>query len=366
MKEVKTETVDLIVTSPPYPMIEMWDDMFSQQNTEIGNALSNLDGNTAFHLMHHELNKVWQESYRVLKQGGFLCINIGDATRTINKNFQLYSNHSRIIHHCLELGFQNLPNIIWRKQTNAPNKFMGSGMYPPGAYVTLEHEYILIFRKGSKREFKTEIEKENRKSSGFFWEERNVWFSDIWYDLKGIGQNLHNDKLRKRSAAFPLELAYRLVNMFSIKNDIVLDPFLGTGTTTMAAITAERNSIGYEIEGCFSDLIESTLENSLAFSNRIIEDRLRRHVLFVYNKIHENNYNFKNENLVYNFPCISNQEKWILIKSLKEIKQVRNNCFKATYSDRPQKKYCNLFKKENCDDLMGIVHTLPKKVLPLF
>ena len=101
--------------------------------------------------------------FRVLKNGRFACINIGDATRKIRDDFCLYPNHARILNYLLDIGFSALPDILWRKQANAPNKFMGSGMLPAGAYVTLEHEYILIVRKGSKREFKTEDEKENRR-----------------------------------------------------------------------------------------------------------------------------------------------------------------------------------------------------------
>ena len=104
---------------------------------------------------------------------------IGDATRSLDKNFALFSNHARIISGCLNIGLQNLPNIIWRKQTNAPNKFMGSGMLPPGAYVTLEHEFILIFRKGRKREFKTDEEKLNRQESSFF-ERKEIFGLEIF------------------------------------------------------------------------------------------------------------------------------------------------------------------------------------------
>ncbi len=224
MSEIKTESIDLVVTSPPYPMIEMWDDTFINQNGEIEKTIKENSGGQAFEYMHKELDKVWHEVYRVIKPGGIACINIGDATRTINGDFKLYSNHSRIITYCTSLGFSVLPNILWRKQTNAPNKFMGSGMLPPGAYVTLEHEYIIILRKGTKRAFKTN-EKNNRNESAFFWEERNKWFSDIWEDLKGINQKLIRTTSRDRSAAFPFELAFRLVNMFSVKGDNVLDPF---------------------------------------------------------------------------------------------------------------------------------------------
>jgi len=147
------------VTSPPYPMIEMWDDMFSQQSSTVKKKLEQSDGIGAYELMHQILDATWQEAYRVLKSGGFACINIGDATRTINGNFILYTNHARILKYTQELGFSSLPCILWRKQTNAPNKFMGSGMLPAGAYVTLEHEYILILRKGPKREFRKEKNK---------------------------------------------------------------------------------------------------------------------------------------------------------------------------------------------------------------
>ena len=127
-------------------MIEMWDSILGEQSLQITKSLESNDGYTAFELMHIELDKVWDEVIRVTKEGAFICINIGDATRTINGNFALYPNHARIISYFRSKGINNLPNIIWKKQTNSPNKFMGSGMLPSGAYVTLEHEYILIFK----------------------------------------------------------------------------------------------------------------------------------------------------------------------------------------------------------------------------
>ena len=253
MQQTQDNSVDLVVTSPPYPMIEMWDEVMGKQNPKILESLQT-EPDTAFELMHAELDKVWQECFRVIRPGGFLCINIGDATRTINGNFKLYNNHSRVSKACMGMGFIGLPNIIWRKQTNAPNKFMGSGMLPCGAYITLEHEWILIFRKGEKREFKTSDAKLNRMKSSFFWEERNVWFSDVW-DVKGTKQKLQGNSSRERSAAFPFEIPYRLINMFSQKGDTVLDPFLGTGTTMQAAILLGRNSCGYEIDANFESII---------------------------------------------------------------------------------------------------------------
>src|SRR3989344_4123278 len=208
LSNLQTNSIQLMITSPPYPMVEMWDESFSKQNPEIKVALESKDGARAFELMHQILDKVWDETYRVLASGGIACINIGDATRTIEENFQLYNSHSRILNHCMKIGFQSLPSIIWRKQTNAPNKFMGSGMLPPGAYVTLEHEHILILRKRSRREFTQSSLKRIRQESSYFWEERNLWFSDLWTDLRGVKQKISDDDLRNRSGAYPFELAY--------------------------------------------------------------------------------------------------------------------------------------------------------------
>lgn len=281
MAELMDNSIDLVVTSPPYPMIEMWDKIMGGQNPAITSALDRKKPREAFELMHDELDKVWAECFRVMKEGAFLCINIGDATRTVDGEFALYNNNTRIISACEKLGFTNLPNILWRKATNAPNKFMGSGMLPCGAYVTLEHEWILIFRKGSKRAYKKASEKLERRESSFFWEERNIWFSDIW-ELKGVKQKIDKSPSRERNASFPLELPFRLINMFSQKGDIVLDPFIGLGTTTIAAILSERNSVGYEIDVLLKDVIDNTLDSiDIDNANLIISERYTKHINFI-------------------------------------------------------------------------------------
>ena len=338
MRDVPDESIDLVVTSPPYPMIEMWDRVFAEQNPRIGKALKNNDGPAAFEYMHKELDQVWDETYRVVKQGGIVCVNIGDATRTIDGNFALYPNHSRTLNYLLKLGMSSLPAIIWRKQTNAPNKFMGSGMLAPGAYVTLEHEYILILRKGGKREFKSPEEQSLRKESAFFWEERNTWFSDIWFDLKGTTQDLNNDKMRQRSAAYPFELPYRLINMFSIKNDVILDPFLGLGTTTLAAMTAGRNSIGFEIDETFKDAVQSRTDTLIQTSNQRIRDRINNHLDFVKARFEEKGA-FKYKNRHYQFPVMTNQETALLINKVSNIQNVEENIFEVGYSSGPQKEF---------------------------
>ncbi|HBF34016.1 TPA: modification methylase, partial [Candidatus Sumerlaeota bacterium] len=277
-------------------------------------ALARDDGPAAFEAMHRVLDKVWDEMYRVLIPGGFICINIGDATRTLAGNFQLYANHARILQHCLQLGFCNLPAIIWRKQTNAPNKFMGSGMLPAGAYVTLEHEYILVLRKGKKRAFASAEEKALRQESAFFWEERNAWFSDVWFDIKGSRQKMNRDDVRTRSGAFPFEVAHRLVCMYSVKGDTVLDPFGGTGTTALAAVAAERNSVLVEIDPTLTKIAQNSLkEDAIATGNATIETRLKNHRRYVEEKGAEF---FKYQNEPHGFPVKTRQEKNILLRSL--------------------------------------------------
>lgn len=326
---LENESVDLVVTSPPYPMIQMWDELFSSLNSRINDALHSGRSDDAFELMHDELDKVWFELFRVLKNGGFACINIGDATRTIEKKFQLFPNHARIITGCKKAGFDVLPEILWRKQTNAPNKFMGSGMLPAGAYVTLEHEYVLILRKGEKRVFQTENEKINRRVSSYFWEERNIWFSDLW-DLKGVKQGMNNKKTRERSAAFPFEVAYRLINMYSVKGDVIIDPFLGTGTTMLAAIASARNSIGVEVDENFNEDISQKILLSEEEINSFILRRLNNHIDFVQNYKKIKNKEMKYKSKFYSFPVMTKSEAEMVIPTVKKIFRTGND-FEVDY-----------------------------------
>jgi DNA modification methylase len=274
---IQDRTVDLVVTSPPYPMIEMWDSLFSSKSEQIGNYLAQNKGREAHPLMLAYLFEIFDRVIASLKYGGIACIVIGDATRSMNNDFQVYTNHASILRYFVSRGFEALPEILWCKPSNKPNKFMGSGMLPPNAYVTQEHEYILILRKGGKRVF-THDQKHLRSESAYFWEERNKWFSDVWFDLRGSKQDLTE---LKRSAAFPFDLAYRLINMFSIKGDLVLDPFLGTGTSTFAAMASNRNSIGYEIDPKFRSFIQTRIEDAPAFITHYLADRLLRHREFL-------------------------------------------------------------------------------------
>lgn len=214
MNEIENNSVALVATSPPYPMISKWDNLFKTVD---------------FEDQHQQLDAVWEECERKLMPGGIICINIGDATRTINKNFCCYPNHARITMKMHHLGFSTLIPIIWKKSSNRQNAFLGSGFLPPNAYVSHNCEMIGIYRKGRIRKF-TPKEKV-RLDSKYTKAERDLWFQQIW-TVTG-----------KRGAR---EIPYRLIRMFSIINDIVVDPFSGTGTTQRIAETLNRIFIGYE------------------------------------------------------------------------------------------------------------------------
>jgi len=353
LQQINNNSVNLVVTSPPYPMIEMWDEIMASQNSDIERAARAGDRIATFELMHQELDKIWVQIERVVAPGGFVCVNIGDATRTINEHFALFNNHARIISAFMSLGFTNLPNILWRKQTNAPNKFMGSGMLPAGAYVTLEHEWILIFRKGGKRNFKTEEAKELRRESAFFWEERNTWFSDLW-DLKGTRQKIEGGESRERSGAYPFEIPYRLINMYSVKGDVVLDPFLGTGTTTIAAIATQRNSIGIEIDPSFVDTVEANIINATNGQlNRYVQNRIDQHKVFVQERSsNAKKSEIKHFNNNLNLPVMTSQETGIAISYLQDTIKVANG-FEASYTSIPQSE--NVIIKKQKDAKQALI-----------
>lgn len=268
MSEIADGSIQLMVTSPPYPMIQMWDEQFKKTDRKIASLWRKVDrgddhaARQIYDLMHEHLSKVWAETYRVLADGGIAAINIGDATRSINGNFQLFPNHSRITEACEKIGFTTLPYILWKKPTNRPKykgkgAFLGSGFLPPNAYVTLDCEFILLFRKGKLRKF--EPHHAERYESQFTKTQRDVWFSQIW-DFKGIRQTVSD--LERRTAAYPDEVAERLIRMFSVRGETVLDPFLGSGTTAKVAILNDRNSVGYEADPKILPTITAKVEKA--------------------------------------------------------------------------------------------------------
>ena len=319
LERVADESVELVVTSPPYPMIEMWDDLFTELDPAVGDALSDGDGQAAFEAMHAQLEAVWDELERVLVDGGIACINVGDATRSVDGSFQVYPNHARVLSAFEERGFEPLPDVLWRKPANSAAKFMGSGMIPPNAYVTLEHEYVLIFRKGGEsREFEPGADR--RYEAAYFWEERNRWFSDVWTDVTGELQAIEgtDDELRERSAAYPLEIPYRLICMYSAYGDTVLDPFWGTGTTTLAAMCAGRNSVGTELEAAFLEVFDDRIDEVPALSRSVGRARLERHRAFVERRREEGTA-FEYDAEYYETPVVTEMEREIRLREVRSV-----------------------------------------------
>ena len=308
------DSVELVVTSPPYPMIEMWDDIFGRLDPAIDEALAAEDGDRAFELMHDVLDTAWAEVERVLAPGGIACINVGDATRSLSDGFRSYPNHAEITNRLTDRGLRGLPDILWRKPTNSGAKFMGSGMVPPNAYPTLEHEHILLFRNGERR--RLEPGADRRYESAYFWEERNEWFSDLW-DLPGEAQDI-DDGLRDRSGAFPLAIPHRLISMFSVQGDTVLDPFVGTGTTTLAAMVAGRDSVGVDRDRELLDALEERVDGVGDRSRELAEDRLDAHREWVSERRAAGNEpGYEAEH--YDFPVNTKQERRIRLYAVDEV-----------------------------------------------
>ncbi len=318
---VADDSVELVVTSPPYPMIEMWDDLFADLDPDISSALDAGDGQAAFEGMHAQLDRVWDELERVLVDGGIACINVGDATRSLADSFRVYPNHARVTEAFEERGFDPLPDVLWRKPANSAAKFMGSGMIPPNAYVTLEHEYVLIFRNGGDRR-SFEPGADQRYEAAYFWEERNRWFTDVWTEVRGELQGLENvpEDVRERSGAYPLEIPYRLICMYSTYGDTVLDPFWGTGTTSLAAMCASRNSVGYELEDGFLDVFGNRVAEIGTLSREIGRTRLERHREFVEQRRRDGE-DLSYEATHYDVPVMTKMESDILFREAETLRE---------------------------------------------
>src|SRR5690606_13037688 len=189
----------------------------------------------------------------------------------------------------------------------------------------------------------------------FFWEERNIWFSDLW-DLKGTKQKMDNSNTRKRSAAYPFEIPYRLINMYSLQGDTVLDPFLGMGTTCLAAIAANRNSIGYEIDPLFQNIIIENIESTpINFYNSVVHNRINQHLDF----ITERNANAKkgeikhfNENL--KLTVMTSQETEIKFSFIKNTIKASENLIEVEYLGvKPLYDFNSVKKSEALQTFIG-------------
>ena len=234
MSIVKDSSVQLIVTSPPY-----W------QLKDYG-VYNQIGFNDSYEEYINNLNIVWKECERVLSPGCRLCVNIGDqfARATYYGRYKVVPIHSEIIHFCETIGFDYMGNIIWQKQTNmhttGGQKVMGSYPYPRGGIVKMDYEYILLFKKLGNA---PSVSDATRKASVLTHEEWQNLFCSHW-NIPGAKQDGH-------IAVFPEEIPKRLIKMFSFVGDTVLDPFMGSGTTALAAYHIGRNSIGYELNPKF-------------------------------------------------------------------------------------------------------------------
>ncbi|MCC5785151.1 MAG: site-specific DNA-methyltransferase [Phycisphaerales bacterium] len=233
---IPDQSVHLVVTSPPYFNLKKYNDHPSQ--------LGDMDEYEAF---HDELDKVWTHCFRILAPGGRLVCNVGDvcvARRKNNGRHHVFPLHADISVRCRRIGFDYLTPILWNKIANAAFEAEGNGggflgkPYEPNAIIKNDVEYILMLRKPGAYRKPTD---DQRATSRLTKEEQAKWFRPVWTDLTGASTRDH-------PAPYPIELAYRLIRMFSFTGDSVFDPFGGTGTTSIAAIRTDRNSILTEID----------------------------------------------------------------------------------------------------------------------
>lgn len=243
MKELTDNSTHLVITSPPYWQLKDYgtDDQIGY-NDSYENYINNL-------------NLVWQECYRVLQNGCRLCINIGDqfARSVYYGRYKIIPIRTEIIKFCETIGFDYMGAIIWQKSTTMNTSggatIMGSFPYPRNGIIKLDYEFILLFKKNGIQE---KIDINLKELSKMTKEEWNTYFQGHW-NFNGVRQDGH-------IAMFPEELPKRLIKMFSFAGDTVLDPFVGSGTTSLAAKNLGRNSVGYEINSKFIEMIKQKLD----------------------------------------------------------------------------------------------------------
>lgn len=278
MKELSDNSVHLVITSPPY-----WQLKDYGANNQIGY-------DDSYENYINNLNLVWQECSRVLKNGCRLCINIGDqfARSIYYGRYKIIPIRTEIIKFCETVGFDYMGAIIWQKSTTMNTSggatIMGSFPYPRNGIIKLDYEFILLFKKSGTPE---KVDKNLKELSKMTKEEWNTYFQGHW-NFNGVRQDKH-------IAMFPEELPKRLIKMFSFVDDTILDPFVGSGTTSLSAKKLNRNSIGYEINQEFIDIIKEKLEVN---ANKMFDNSS---VDFV-NQAHINtNFNYKISKLPYIF-----------------------------------------------------------------
>jgi len=247
--QLEPESVHLVLTSPPYWTLKEYRDTEGQ----LGHVAD-------YEAFLGSLDEVWKRCFQALTPGGRLICVVGDVCLSRRKNngrHTVIPLHASIQEHCRQIGFDNLAPIIWHKIANAVyevdngSSFLGKP-YEPNAVIKNDIEFILMERKpGGYRQPSVAT----RILSVISEENHKAWFQQIWTGLTGASTKNH-------PAPFPLELAERLIRMFSFVGDTVLDPFLGTGTTTLAALRNGRNSTGYEIDRSYLAYARKRIHNS--------------------------------------------------------------------------------------------------------
>jgi site-specific DNA-methyltransferase (adenine-specific) len=246
MSELQDESVHLVVTSPPY-----WQLKDYGPENQIGY-------NDSYEEYINNLNLVWSQCHRVLHKGCRLCINIGDqfARSVYYGRYKVIPIRTEITKFCETISFDYMGAIIWQKVTTCNTTggatIMGSFPYPRNGIVKLDYEFILIFKKLGEPPKVSDDVKEKSKLSREEW---NEYFYGHW--------NFSGEKQDRHLAAFPEELPKRLIKMFSFVSDTVLDPFLGSGTTSVAAMKLGRNSVGYEINNDYIPVIKERLADTI-------------------------------------------------------------------------------------------------------
>ncbi len=243
MTELPDNSVHLIITSPPYWQLK---DYGTENQIGFHDSYENYINN---------LNLVWKECYRTLHSGCRLCVNIGDqfARAVYYGRYKVIPIREEIIKFCETIGFDYMGAIIWQKVTTSNTTGggvqMGSYPYPRNGILKLDYEFILIFKKLGESPRPTIEQKELSKMTAEEW---NTFFTGHW--------NFAGARQRGHIAMFPEEIPRRLIKMFSFVGETVLDPFLGSGTTALAAKNNDRNSVGYEINPEFIPVIKEKLE----------------------------------------------------------------------------------------------------------